>query len=56
MDKTPELEFVLKHSNELVEKYRRLLLEKEKELRKKDKRLESSKLALQKMSQRVRNL
>lgn len=54
--RSPEVEVVLRHSNDLVEKYRKILNIKEKELKRKDRKLEHSKLALQKMSLRVKEL
>jgi hypothetical protein len=45
-DLQPGIEVMLRHSNELVEKYRKMLTVKEKELKKREKKLESSKLAM----------
>ena len=47
---------MLRNSNDLVDKYRKLLNLKEKELRKREKKLESSKMAMQKMSLKIKEL
>jgi len=40
---------ILRHSNELVDRYRKLLNIKEKELKKRDRKIQSSKIAMLKM-------
>ena len=47
---------MLRNSNDLVDKYRKLLNLKEKELRRREKKLESSKMAMQKMSFKIKEL
>ena len=51
-----EVSHMLRNSNDLVDKYRKLLNLKEKELRRREKKLESSKMAMQKMSFKIKEL
>jgi hypothetical protein len=47
---------MLRQSNDLVERYRKMLSIKEKELKKKDRKLQNSKLAMMKMEHKIKEL
>ena len=55
-EKNQEVSVMLRHSNDLVDKYKQLLSVKERELKRRDKKIEHSKMAMQRMSQRIKDL
>lgn len=56
LSERPEVTDMLRHSNDLVDRYKQLLSVKERELKRRDRKIQNGKRAMEKMELRIREL